>query len=180
MSASTLNVGVNGGKGIANNGGMVRVDVFYIPEGKEKGYYLVPIYIADVKKEKLPSKAIVAQKSYNQWKEMDDCYFMFSLYPNDLIYIEKNDDIKLSLVKQYEGKSSLQKNIVDKHHGYYYYRKTGINTASISIIDADNVYTIPSLGVKGLKLLRKCEVDIFGNITLVGKEKRTDFSAMRK
>ena len=60
-------------------------------------------------------------------------------------------------------------------NGYFYYKKTGIGTASITIISHDNVYSMDSLGVKSLKLLRKCDVDILGNKTFVRNEKRQYF-----
>ena len=87
ITPSNLNVYTNRGRGIADNGDMLRVDVFYIQEGKEKGYYLVPIYVADTKKAVLPCKAIIAHKAYSEWKNMDNNNFVFSLYSNDLIYI---------------------------------------------------------------------------------------------
>ena len=171
---NTLNVLLNDGKGMADNGDMVRVDVFYIAEGKDKGYYLVPIYVADTKKEVLPSKAIVANQPYNMWKEMLSDNFVFSLYPNDLIYVEAKDTKELSLDKKYEKESTLIKKLVFKQ-GYFYYKKTGISTASMTITSHDGVYVLPSLGVKSLLKLQKCVVDIFGNISFVGKEKRQNF-----
>lgn len=41
---------------------MIRIDVFYV---EDDGYYFVPIYVADTKREKLPNKAAVAMKPYN-------------------------------------------------------------------------------------------------------------------
>lgn len=174
IARSNLNVSVNGGNGIADNGDMVRVDVFYIADGKDKGYYLVPIYVADTKKAELPSKAVVANKSYAQWKNMEERNFIFSLYPNDLVYIEKKSNISLSLQKGIEQSSTLPKKM-EVLNGYFYYKKTGIGTASITIISHDNVYSMDSLGVKSLKLLRKCDVDILGNKTFVRNEKRQYF-----
>ena len=171
---SNLNVSVNGGNGIADNGEMVRVDVFYIADGKDKGYYLVPIYVADTKKAELPSKAVVANKSYAQWKDMDERDFMFSLYSNDLVYIEKKSTLSLSLQKGIEQASTLPQKM-EVLRGYFYYKKTGISTGSITIISHDNVYSMDSLGVKSLKMLKKCEVDVLGNKTFVGKEKRQYF-----
>lgn len=174
IEPSNLNVSVNGGKGIAYNGDMVRVDVFYIADGKDKGYYLVPVYVADTKKADLPSKAVVAHKLYAQWKEMDERNFIFSLYPNDLVYIEKKSNISLSLQKSVEQASTLPKKM-EVSKGYFYYEATGIGSGAIKIISHDNAYLIESLGVKTLKVLRKCEVDVLGNKTFVRKEKRQHF-----
>ena len=88
MTKSSLNVAVNQGKGVADNGSMVRIDVFGVEERGKNAYYFVPIYVADTVKETLPNKAVVPNKSYNDWKFMKDEDFLFSLYPNDLIYIE--------------------------------------------------------------------------------------------
>ncbi len=56
---STLNVPVHGGKGVADNDSMVRIDVFHV-EGE--GYYFVPVYVADTLKSELPNLACVQRK----------------------------------------------------------------------------------------------------------------------
>ena len=78
------------GRGIAPNGDMIRIDVFCVNEKGKKAYYFVPIYVADTVKKELPSKAVVSGKPYSAWKPMDDKDFIFSLYKNNLIYIEFN------------------------------------------------------------------------------------------
>lgn len=78
-------VAVNRGKGMCDNGDMPRVDVFT----KGGKYYLVPIYVADFAKKELPNKAIVAQKSSDEWDEMDMSFqFLFSLHKEDMIEIK--------------------------------------------------------------------------------------------
>lgn len=168
INNSTLSVPVHNGTAIAENDSMVRTDVFYV-EGE--GYYLVPIYVADTVKKELPNKAIVANKPYEQWKEMDNINFIFSLYPNDLIHIVSKKDMKFSLVNK---EATLAKNLVTKDI-FVYFRKSSISTASVTVINHDNTYIIPSLGVKGLLLIEKCQVDMLGNITKSGKEKRMGF-----
>ena len=79
QTKATLAVPVEQGTGVADNDSMVRVDVFFV---KGEGYYLVPIYVADTLKKKLPNRAVVANKPYEQWKVMDDKDFQFSLYGN--------------------------------------------------------------------------------------------------
>ena len=71
---------------------MVRIDVFHV---ENDGYYFVPIYIADTLKKELPNKACVAYKPYEQWKEMADKDFIFSLYPNDLLRVTHKTKLKL-------------------------------------------------------------------------------------
>ncbi|MDO5124473.1 MAG: type II CRISPR RNA-guided endonuclease Cas9 [Eubacteriales bacterium] len=168
IEKSTLTVTVHNGTAIADNDSMVRTDVFYV-EGE--GYYLVPIYVADTVKKELPNKAIVQSKSFDNWKEMNDENFLFSLYPNDLIHIVSKKDLKFSLVNK---DSTLAKNLVTKDI-FVYFRRSSISTASVTVISHDNTYTIPSLGVKNLLLLEKCQVDVLGSITKSGREKRMGF-----
>ncbi len=165
---STLNVPVHKGNGVADNGGMVRVDVFFV---KGEGYYLVPIYVADTKKAELPNKAIVAYKQYEEWKEMKDEDFVFSLYPNDLFGFEHKKGVEL--VKS-NKESTMDEKIMMKQ-GLLYYIKTGISTGSITALNNDHTYEIPSLGVKTLVKLEKYQVDVLGNISKVGKETRQKF-----
>lgn len=169
IEKSSLNVPArNEGKGIAANGSMVRVDVFYV---ENEGYYFVPIYVADTVKPELPNKACVALKSYEYWKEMDDKDFVFSLYPNDLIKIKSKKQMKFNVNLK---DSTLPKNKYADEI-FVYYKGAGISTASFTIITNDNAYTIPSCGVKSLLNIEKYIVDSIGNIQKVNKEKRMTF-----
>ncbi len=165
---SSLNVSLNDGKGVASNDTMVRIDVFYV---ENDGYYFVPIYVADIIKDKLPNKAVVAHKPYTEWKEMSDEDFVFSLYPNDLISVKSSRPIKMS-VKLKE--STLPKKHTAKDE-LLYYIKSGISTGSITVINHDDAYVLPSLGIKTLQSIEKYEVDALGNCRKVGKEKRQSF-----
>lgn len=149
----TITVPVGGGN--ADNGSMIRVDVFYI---EDDGYYYVPIYTADVVKDELPNKAVVQKKLPKDWKEMDDRDFLFSMYPNDLLYIESRRGIKLKTKKG----SSRQEEIVRKT-GLYYFKGLNIATNALFIITHDNGYEQPSLGGKTLSCLKKYTVDALGN-----------------
>lgn len=168
VESSSLNVSVQNHNGVADNGSMVRVDVF-IRDGK---YYLVPIYVSDTVKDTLPNKAIVQGKSYNDWIEMKDEEFAFSLYSRDLIKVTSKRDIKFSLSNK---ESTLPKEFLSKDT-YLYYLGTSISTASINVINHDNTYKKDSLGVKTLLSLEKYQVDILGNITKVNREKRMGFN----
>lgn len=132
---------------IAENANMVRVDVF------EKGgkHYLVPIYVSDFVKEKLPNKAIVANKGEEDWIEMTEEYqFRFSLYPNDLVKIKKKND------KEF----------------YAYYNSTHRGTAAVNLLSVGGEQKIEGIGVKSLEIFEKYQVDILGNISKVKQEKR--------
>lgn len=159
----TITVSVDGGN--ADNGSMIRVDVFYV---EDEGYYYVPIYTADVIKDELPNKAVVRNKLPEDWKEMDDRDFLFSMYPNDLLYIESRRGIKLKTKKG----SSRQEEIVRKT-GLYYFKGLNIATNALFIITHDNGYEQPSLGGKTLSCLKKYTVDALGNYSEVSlPEKR--------
>ncbi|MCL2386448.1 MAG: type II CRISPR RNA-guided endonuclease Cas9 [Defluviitaleaceae bacterium] len=173
LEKSTLNVRLRDPQGrvkaSADHDSMVRVDVFHI---KNDGYYLVPIYVADTIKPKLPRKAIVANKPYELWKEMSDDDFIFSLYPNDVVFVKQKKHLELKKSRK-ESSLPATKSYEDI---YAYYKGTNIATGAITIINHDNSYTKESLGVKTLLLLEKCQVDVLGNITKVSREQRQDFS----
>lgn len=70
--------------GIANNGAMLRVDIFT----KSGKYHAVPIYVSDAAKKELPNRAVVQGKPEEEWTVMDESHrFLFSLYPNDWVCI---------------------------------------------------------------------------------------------
>lgn len=159
----TITVPVNGGN--ADNGRMIRVDVFYM---EDDGYYYVPIYITDVVKDELPNKAVVRNKLPEDWKEMDDRDFLFSMYPNDLIYVESKKAFTLDAPKN----SSLDPTI-SKTKGFFYYRSFDSNTGSFKIYTHDRSYSKKSLGGKTLSCLKKYTVDVLGNYSEVSlPEKR--------
>lgn len=158
----SLGVEVNGGQGIAENGSMVRIDVFRV-NGK---YYFVPIYTADVVKKVLPNRASTANKPYSEWRVVDDNDFVFSLYSRDLVHIKSRKGVKTNLVT---GGQVLQTDM------YAYYIGADISTASILGMAHDSSYKFKSLGVQGLELLEKCQVDILGNISIVKNEQRMGF-----
>ncbi len=168
--ASNLNLAVRGG--VAANGDMIRIDVFYV--GGD-GYYFVPIYVADTKKSKLPNKAVVAAKSYDEWKEMDNRSFVFSLYPGDLVRIWSRKGIKLNLAKGGTGEK-----VIVRQDELYYYRSASISTAAINIETHDRRYVRSSLGVKTLQSIEKYQVNVLGEYHKVRlPEKRMGFSKER-
>lgn len=149
---------------------MVRIDVFHVDND---GYYFVPIYVADTVKDKLPNKACLQSKPYSEWKEMDDKNFLFSVYPNDLIYIESNSKIKLKKITDISV-------IKEEKSAFLYYIKSKISGATITVINHDKTYQIESLGFKKLANIKKCQIDVLGNISFIEKEKRQDFSNKKR
>jgi CRISPR-associated endonuclease Csn1 len=143
--------GIEINNGLASNGDMVRVDVFK----KDGKYHLVPIYVHHFAGKKLPNRAIVAFKDEEEWTEMDDKDFLFSLHKNEFVEI------------------TLKKETIA---GYYAGTHRGTGAVSIRTHDRD-----PSFGKDGLKegigvktalSLEKYAVDYFGNLTRIEKEVR--------
>ena len=165
---SSLNVEVNKGKGVANNGEMVRIDIYKI-DGK--GYYFVPIYISDTVKPELPNKAVTRGKPYEEWLEMKDDDFLFSLYPNDVILVRSKKPIETSLKFK---SSSLEKNHLIKDE-LLYYMAANISTASITAQTHDGAYIISGMGIKSLLSIEKYETDVLGNCRKIEKENRKGF-----
>ncbi len=176
VDKSSLSVTVHDGRGVADNDSMVRVDIFKIEKDpKNNGYYAVPIYVADTVKKELPNRAVVAHKSYEDWKEMKEEDFLFSLYPRDLIKIKHKTGLELTRIADENSRSKLPKKIKNNEF-FLYYVKMGISTGTITVINHDETYTIPSLGLKTLLSIEKYQVDILGNVSKVTiPEKRMRF-----
>ena len=99
---------------------------------------------------------------------MDDKDFLFSMYPNDLIYVERKEVFKLTAPKD----SSLDP-IISKTKGLFYYRSFNSNTGSFEIYTHDSSYYKESLGGKTLSCLKKYTIDALGNYSEVSlPEKR--------
>ncbi len=169
----TLGVKLHDNKGVAANGDMIRIDVF---KENEK-YYFVPIYTADIKKEKLPCKAATSNKPYSEWKEMSEDNFIFSLFSRDLIKISNSKPI---MCKTSTGEE------VDINNSLVYYIGADISALTWRVISHDNSIC-ESDTVKGkrisitkFKSIIKYQVDVLGNVSEVKKEKRQKFSDMKK
>ena len=80
----------------------------------------------------------------------EEYYFKFSLYPNDLVKIKKKND------KEF----------------YAYYNSTHRGTGAINLLSIAGEQKIEGIGVKGLEIFEKYQVDILGNINKVKSEKR--------
>ena len=165
----TLNVKLHGGNGVAKNDSMVRIDVFHV---EDDGYYFVPIYVADTRKATLPNRACVAHKSYDQWKEMAEEDFVFSLYPNDLIRITS----KKKVTFRKKLKDSTLSDVLEGYSILAYYDGANIAGGCITCISHDGAYEKSSLGLKTLELVEKYEVDVLGEYHKVTEQKRQDFA----
>ena len=153
------------GSKVADNGAMVRVDIFrHKLSGK---FYGVPIYTMDFALGILPNKAVVGGKDKSgvikEWLEMDSSYkFCFSLFKDDLILVQKKEMKNAELC---------------------YFVSFGIATASISVEKHDNYFgsltenqkllftnATPqevkglSIGIQNLKVFEKWQVSPLGEV----------------
>ncbi len=168
---TNLMVDVNKGKSVADNDSMVRIDIFK----KQNKYYIVPVYIKDIVAERLPNKAIVANKPYDKWLEMDETFeFQFTLYPNDLLYFSHKKGAKFKTTNKKEKKECIIK------EGFVYYTSAMSSTGGIAVKTHDNKYNAINMGVQTLLAFEKYRVDELGQITKVKKETRLDYSNKKR
>jgi len=160
----TSGVMLNHCTGIAENAGgsMIRIDIF-----KENGkYFFVPIYIKDTLEKELPNRAATGGKRKEEWRVMKEENFLFSLYPKDLIYIEKSSGIKLC-----ESVAGEKK----KEKLWAYFTGADISTVSIKGIAHDRSFKFRELGIQSLNIFKKYHVGILGERNEIKSEKRQKF-----
>ena len=170
VQKSTLQAVLNDGKAMADNGSMVRIDVFRTP----KKYVFVPVYVKDTVAKELPKKYCVQGKTYADWPEISgEDQFVFSLYQNDILHIEHKKGIPVNYNGENEGPEKITEFI-----GYF----TGadISTGSVLIRANDNSYTGKSIGIASLPLFEKMQVDYLGNLSKVKERTRQTFSNMKR
>jgi CRISPR-associated protein Cas9/Csn1, subtype II/NMEMI len=142
--------------GIAENATMLRVDVF----AKNGKHYLVPVYVADVARGRLPDRAVVAYKDEGEWDAIDDTYqFLFSMYSNDLIGVV------------------LKK---ERHFGYFVSCNRSTGAINLLVHDRNQQVgkkgVIESIGVKTALSVEKFHVDPLGRYYKVREETRRDLA----
>lgn len=149
---STQKSGIPIRNGIANNGSMLRVDIFT----KGGKFYAVPIYVADAVRENLPNRAVVQGKPEAEWPEMDENYaFLFSLHPNDWVSIKlKSETIA----------------------GYFSGLDRATGAASVWAHDRNQAIGKEGqwrgVGIKTALAVEKHHADVLGNLYRVHKEER--------
>lgn len=85
------NSGIPVRQGIADNGGMLRVDIFR----KGKKFYGVPVYVHHATQKELPDRAVVIGKVEADWERMDEnCEFLFSLHPGDWVRLTLKKEVR--------------------------------------------------------------------------------------
>lgn len=160
-------VKVNAGKmsgiqirnGLAAQESLVRVDVF----AKDRKFYLVPLYVADTVKKRLPNKTADGETQIN---EEDGFDFRFSLHPNDLVKVTlKGKDSILGYFRGYGGPPNPYNITLAVH-----------DRNKNSHERANEKGEIPSIGIKTALNVEKFNVDTLGNIYPALLEKRRDLA----
>jgi CRISPR-associated endonuclease Csn1 len=131
--------------GLAAHESLVRIDIFE----KDKQFYLVPLYVADTVKKKLPEKTADGKT------QIDDSFdFRFSLYPNDLAKITlKGKGYILGYFRGYGGPPNPYNVTLSTHDR----DKSGHERAN-------EKGEISSIGVKTALSIEKFHVDVLGNV----------------
>ncbi|WP_130859231.1 type II CRISPR RNA-guided endonuclease Cas9 [Gracilibacillus phocaeensis] len=149
-------VSVKGEDTVAYNASIARTDVYQ--DVNTKKYYLLPVYVADIKQGNRPDRFVTAHKPYNKWvKKVDNHEYKFSLFPNDLMYIQ------LAKIKTVKGTN------IDWQQGYFYYKGLDTATGAISIVKSDSSFD-ERTGIKSLKQFEKYNVTPIGDLQKVQKE----------
>ncbi len=137
--------------GIADNGSILRVDIY---QEKDR-YYAVPLYVSDMVKPTLPNRAVARGADEHNWPVMQPQNFLFSLYSNDWVrVIQFNNVIK-------EG----------------YFGGIDRSTATINLWSHDRNPKVGSkglirgIGIKTAKSYEKFHVDMLGRLHKVFSEK---------
>ncbi|PWA10009.1 type II CRISPR RNA-guided endonuclease Cas9 [Pueribacillus theae] len=148
-------------KTAADNASIARTDVF---QHRDNGkYYLIPIYVSDVKEGRVPNRFITQNKPYNDWLECTEDYqFKFSLYPNDLIHVKLPQSKQVKLTNKEE---------ILWQENFFYYKKVDVASGQITIMSQEGSL-LDRIGVQRLVTFDKYQVDPLGNIKKVNKETR--------
>lgn len=152
---------------IADNGTMVRVDIFrHKVNGK---FYGVPIYTMDFALGILPNKAVVGGKDKSgiikDWLEMDSNYeFCFSLFKDDLILVQKKEMSKAELCYYKRFKTSGPSIEVAKHDDFA--KNITPNQEQIFKLSEDRLSIEESMiAFQNLKVFEKWQISPLGEVS---------------
>lgn len=153
-SSFSAGVSINDETGIADNGSMIRIDVFQ----KNGKHYVIPVYVHHRANGILPDKIIVPGKPFKDWKQLDESYdFLFSLYKNDLVKLIFKNDIEI----------------------FGYFNSLDSSIANIRIENHLNHNVVDRKGIMSAIRVEKWCVDVLGNLSRVKKEKRLELEKPR-
>lgn len=100
---------------------------------------------------------------------MDENNFLFSLYSNDLIYIESRGDDGVNFC-------DIDKSSFTLTSFFAYYKFADIANGNIAgVLDYKDA-KFKGLGLQRLRRFEKYQVDVLGNVSFVKKEKRMPFN----
>lgn len=165
------------GSKVADNGSMVRTDIFrHKSSGK---FYGVPIYTMDYALGKLPNKAVVSGKDkagvIKEWLEMDENYeFCFSLFKDDLLLVQKKEMSKAELCYFVGFVTSNAQINVEKHDNHF---TTLTDNQKLLFTNAtpQEVKGL-SIGIQNLKVFEKWQVSPLGEVKKAEFKKRENIS----
>ena len=165
------------GSKVADNGSMVRTDIFrHKSSGK---FYGVPIYTMDYALGKLPNKAVVGGKDkagvIKEWLEMDENYeFCFSLFKDDLLLVQKKEMSKAELCYFVNFTTSTASINVEKHDNHF---ATLTDNQKLLFTNAtpQEVKGL-SIGIQNLKVFEKWQVSPLGEVKKAEFKKRENIS----
>lgn len=164
------------GTKIVSNGAMVRVDIF---RHKRSGkFYGVPVYTMDFALGILPNKAVVQGKKngvIKDWLEMDSHYeFVFSLYKDDVLLVQKKEMQKPELCYFVNFISSNAQINVEKHDNSF---STLTDNQKLLFSDATQEdVSGKSIGIQNLQVFEKYQVSILGQVAPAPFHPRQDIT----
>lgn len=157
------------GTKIVSNASMVRLDIF--KRKKDNKFFGVPIYTMDFAKGILPNKAVGTK----EWIEMNEDYgFLFSIFPNDLLYIKKKGMEKAELcyyVKFDIGGSGV---ITAEFHSNHLVSLTGNQKLLFSEAKQEKVQG--RISIQNLEIFEKWQVSPLGKVKKAEFKKRENIS----
>lgn len=166
------------GSKVADNGSMVRTDIFH---HKNSGkFYGVPIYTMDYALGKLPNKAVVGGKDkagvIKEWLEMDENYeFCFSLFKDDLLLVQKKEMNKAELCYFKRFKTSGPSIEVVKHDNFV--KNITPNQEQIFKLSKDRLSIEESMiAFQNLEIFEKWQVSPLGEVKKAKFKKRENIS----
>lgn len=166
------------GSKVADNGSMVRTDIFrHKSSGK---FYGVPIYTMDYALGKLPNKAVVSGKDkagvIKEWLEMDENYeFCFSLFKDDLLLVQKKEMSKAELCYFKRFKTSGPSIEVVKHDNFV--KNITPNQEQIFKLSKDRLSIEESMiAFQNLEIFEKWQVSPLGEVKKAKFKKRENIS----
>ena len=162
------------GNKVADNGSMVRTDIFrHKSSGK---FYGVPIYTMDYALGKLPNKAVVGGKDkagvIKEWLEMDENYeFCFSLFKDDLLLVQKKEMSKAEVCYFAGFDSSGGRIQIEKHDNLF------INLNPDEAVLFNEVEKQQGrIGIQNLEIFEKWQVSPLGKVKKAEFKKRENIS----